>query len=51
MTTREENAKTVLETIEDLFKGDREFSHMTGDIALCGRTADDVIRKLNEDKR
>lgn len=51
MSTRAENAKTVLEVIEDLFKGNREFSHMTGDIELCGKTADDVIRKLNEEKK
>lgn len=51
MTTREENAKTVWEAIEDLLTGKEELSHMTGDFELCGKTADEVIRKMNEDRR
>ena len=59
MNNREENAKVVLEAIEDLFKkkaekyftGEEELSHMTGDFELCGKTADEVIRKMNEDRR
>lgn len=51
MNNREENARTVLEVIRDLFEGREEYSHMTGDIELCGKTADEVIRKMNEDRR
>lgn len=51
MSTREENARTVLEAIEDLLTGKEELSHMTGDFELCGKTADEVIRKMNEDRR
>lgn len=51
MTTREENAKEMLRQIRELFEGEREYSHMTGDIELSGKTADDVIRQINEDKR
>lgn len=46
MVTREENAKTVLEAIKDLFEGREEYSHMTGDIELCGKTADDALRQV-----
>ena len=51
MSNREENAKTVWEAIEDLLTGKEELSHMTGDFELCGKTADEVIRKMNEDRR
>ena len=51
MSNREENARTVLEAIEDLLTGKEELSHMTGDFELCGKTADEVIRKMNEDRR
>ena len=51
MTTREQNARTVWEAIEDLLTGKEELSHMSGDFELCGKTADDVIRKINEDRR
>ena len=49
MTNREENAKTVLEAIKDLFEGREEYSHMTGDIELCGKTADDALRQVLDD--
>lgn len=39
---REENAKVVWEVVEELLTGKREMSHMSGDIELCGKTADDV---------
>lgn len=51
MATREENAKTVLEVIRDLYEGREEYSHMTGDIELCGKTADDAIRQIKEEER
>ena len=51
MNNREENAKTVLEGIRDLFEGREEYSHMTGDIELCGKTADDVLRQIKEEER
>ena len=40
------NARTVLEVIRDLFEEEEEYSHMTGDIELCGKTADDVLRQV-----
>ena len=51
MTTREENAKVVWEAVEDLLTGKEELSHMTGDFELCGKTADEVIRKITEDRK
>ena len=52
MTQREENAKVVWEAVEDLITGKEELSHMTGDLELCGKTADDVLREIknNESK-
>ena len=52
MTQREENAKFVWEAVEDLLTGKEELSHMTGDLELCGKTADDVLREIknNESK-
>lgn len=51
MSTKEENARTVLEAIRDLYEGREEYSHMTGDIELCGKTADDALRQIKEDER
>lgn len=48
MTQREENAKILWETIEDLLTGKEELSHMTGDFELCGKTADDVLREIKD---
>ena len=48
MNTREENAKVVWEAVEDLLTGKEELSHMTGDIELCGKTADDVLREIKD---
>lgn len=52
MNTREENAKVVWETVKELLTGEKEMSHMSGDIELCGKTADDVLREIinNESK-
>lgn len=52
MNNREENAKAVWEAVEDLLTGKEELSHMTGDLELCGKTADDVLREIknNESK-
>lgn len=51
MTQKEENAKTVLEAIKDLFEGREELSHMSGDLELCGMTADNVLREMKEEER
>lgn len=53
MNTREENAKVVWETVKELLTGEKEMSHMSGDLELCGKTADDVLReiKVNEGKQ
>lgn len=51
MNNREENAKVVWEAVEDLLTGKEELSHMTGDFELCGKTADDVIRQINNERR
>lgn len=51
MNNREENVRILWEAIEDLFTGNKEFSHMTGDIELCGKTADDVLREIKERER
>lgn len=53
MNTREENAKVVWETVKELLTGEKEMSHMSGDIELCGKTADDVLREItvNEGKQ
>lgn len=51
MNNREENAKVVWEVVEDLLTGKEELSHMTGDLELCGKTADDVIRQINNERR
>lgn len=48
MNNREENAKVVWEVVEDLLTGKEELSHMTGDLELCGKTADDVLREIKE---
>ena len=48
MTQREENAKVVWEAVEDLLTGKEELSHMTGDLELCGKTADDVLREIKD---
>lgn len=51
MNTREENAKVVWEAVEDLLTGKEELSHMTGDLELCGKTADDVLREIKDKDR
>ena len=51
MTQREENAKVVWEVVEDLLTGKEELSHMTGDLELCGKTADDVLREIKDKER
>lgn len=48
---REENAKVVWEVVEELLTGKREMSHMSGDIELCGKTADDVRREIKNRDR
>lgn len=50
MTNREENAKVVWETVKELLTGEREMSHMTGDIELCGKTADVVLREIKDNE-
>ena len=49
MSQREENAKVVWETVKELLTGEKEMSHMSGDIELCGKTADDVLRQVLDD--
>lgn len=49
--TKEENAMELLKQLEDLFEGKEEMSHMTGDIHLCGITADEVLKQIKEKKR
>lgn len=41
----------MLEQLEEIFGGEAELSHMTGDIELCGKTADDVMRRIKERER
>lgn len=48
MNTREENAKVVWEAVKELLTGEKEMSHMSGDIELCGKTADDVLREIKD---
>lgn len=48
MTQKEENAKVLWEAVEDLLTGKEELSHMTGDLVLCGKTADDVLREIKD---
>lgn len=43
---RKQNLNTVMEVIEDLFEDKGEYSHMTGDIILSSRTADEVLQKI-----
>ena len=50
MSNREENAKVVWETVKELLTGEKEMSHMTGDIELCGKTADDVMREIKDNE-
>lgn len=50
MSNREENAKVVWEAVEDLLTGKEELSHMTGDLELCGKTADDVLREIKDNE-
>jgi hypothetical protein len=50
MSNREENAKVVWETVKELLTGEKEMSHMTGDIELCGKTADDVLREIKDNE-
>ncbi len=50
MNTREEKAKVVWEAVEDLLTGKEELSHMTGDLELCGKTADDVLREIKNNE-
>lgn len=51
--TREEieRQERLLDELEKLFNGYAELSHMTGDLELCGKTADDVIREINDKER
>ena len=51
MENKIENQKEFMKQLRDLFEGKTELSHMTGDIELCGKTADDVIRQIKEDER
>ena len=46
-----EKLETFYEAIDELFSGERDYSHMTGDLELCGKTADTVIRQRMEDRR
>lgn len=48
MTQKEENANVLWEAVEDLLTGKEELSHMTGDLELCGKTADDVLREIKD---
>lgn len=48
MTQKEENIKVFWEAVEDLLTGKEELSHMTGDLELCGKTADDVLREIKD---
>ena len=48
MVNKQENAKEMLRQVLDLFEGRKEYSHMTGDIELCGKTADDAIREIKD---
>lgn len=48
MNSREENAKVVWEAVKELLTGEKEMSHMSGDIELCGKTADDVLREIKD---
>ena len=50
MSNREENAKVVWETVKELLTGEKELSHMSGDIELCGKTADDVLREIKDNE-
>ena len=48
-----EMAKEMVRQIQDLFEGNEnnsDFGHMTGDIELCGKTADDVLRQINDER-
>ena len=51
MENKIENQKEFMKQLRDLFEGKTELSNMTGDIELCGKTADDVIRQIKEDER
>ena len=51
MDNKIENQKEFMKQLRDLFEGNKELSHMTGDIELCGKTADEAIRKIKEDER
>lgn len=51
--TKEENAMELLKQLEDLFEGrdnDSDFGHFTGDLELCGKTADEVLKQIKEKK-
>ena len=50
MSNREENAKVVWETVKELLTGEKEMSHMSGDIELCGKTADGILREIKDNE-
>ncbi len=45
---KEDKAKEMLKQVMELFEGEREYSHMSGDILLCGKTADDALRVITD---
>lgn len=48
--SKEEKAMELVKQLEDIFEGRVEDVPMTGSI-LCGKTADDVLREINDKER
>lgn len=51
MNNKQENLNILIMAVKELFEGKEELSHMTGDIELCGKTADDAIRLIKEEEK
>jgi hypothetical protein len=47
--SKEEKAMELVKQLEDIFEGRVEDVPMTGSI-LCGKTADDVLRKIKDNE-
>lgn len=46
-------AKELLRQLKEFYEGNdnnSDFGHFTGDIELCGKTADDVLRQINDER-
>lgn len=51
MENKIDRQQEFVEQIKELFEGEREYSHMTGDLALCGVTVSVALRQITEEEK